>query len=104
MMSAQAIKLEMGYTEAEFRKTLKGQFIQNTAYTCKEITKKHWILILDEKEEITVNIQVSQALPRKIAMLTLPVLDTYFEFNSVSIVVQDKFMNTFFRYFHKGGG
>lgn len=94
----------MGYTESEFRKTLTGQFTQNTSYTCMKLSKNHWLIYIEEKNKKVINIQISQALPRKIAMLELPVLDVCFEFNQISTVEQENFMNTFFQYFHKGGG
>ena len=104
MSSIQSKSLEMGYTESEFRKTLIGQFTQNTSYTYTEFSKNHWLIYIEEKNEKVINTQISQALPRKIEMLVLPVLDVYFEFNQISAVEQKDFMNTFFRYFHKGGG
>ena len=101
-MSQQSIKrLEMGYTPAEFRKTLNGQFIKNTPYTLKEISEQEWIISIDTA---SVNIIISEAAPRKIAMLCLPVLNTRFELSNMSASEESHFMKIFFRYFHKGGG
>lgn len=101
-MSTQSKTLEMGYTEPEFRKTLLGQFIQNTAFSAEELSQQEWLISIENKA--SVRIKISQAEPRKIAMLTLPVLKTVFKFNNVSATQESDFMKVFFRYFHKGGG
>ena len=92
----------MGYTVPEFRKTLQGQFIQNTSFFLKEISAQEWIVSIANKN--SVKIKISQAEPRKIATLTLPVLNTCFEFENLSQTQESDFMKIFFRYFHKGGG
>ena len=104
-MSAKAKQLkqlEMGYTPPECRRTLQGQFIQNTIYSCKEISNTQWEISISNKAFVAI--KISEAPARKIAMLTLPVLNTRFEFNFMSTEEQKNFMNIFFRYFHKGGG
>ncbi len=102
-MSASLKLFEMGYTPAEFKKTLQGQFIQNTPYSCTEITPNEWVINTDE-EDASVSIRIKAALPRKIAMLSLPVLETRFQFDKMSESQRNDFLTTFFRYFHKGGG
>lgn len=94
---------EMGYTPIEFKKTLQGQFTTHTQYSYKELTPAHWLISMEE-ENMTVDIQIKEAPPRKIAMLTLPVLNTNFQFNDASESQQEVFLKTFFKYFHKGGG
>ena len=51
---------------------------------------------------IEVSIVVGE--PRKIAMLTMPVLHTTFDFKQISETQENEFIKTFFKYFHKGGG
>ncbi len=101
-------RLEMGYTEAEFRKTLLGQFIQNTEFSAMPLNQNEWRISITKPEEqiknATVNIKIEQAESRKIAMLELPVLNVDFEFSHLSIPQISNFMTIFFRYFHKGGG
>jgi len=98
-------KLEMGYTISEFSNTLQGQFIQNTSFSLKQINTTEWIVsIANISKTSSVKIKIAQAEPRKIAMLTLPVLDTRFAFENTSQIQQSDFMKIFFRYFHKGGG
>lgn len=115
-MNAQSKYFEMGYTASEFKKTLQGQFIQNTSFSCEEINSKHWLITIPsavsaeqgavsaEQEAATVSIKIAQAPLRKIAMLSLPVLNTSFEFKNTSTTQASDFMKVFFRYFHKGGG
>jgi len=110
--SVSAKRLEMSYTPLEFRKTLFGQFTKNTPFSLKEINDHEWIVYLQadarqeahSREQAQVNIKISQSAPRKIAMLSLPVLAVVFEFNALSIQQEAEFMKIFFRYFHKGGG
>jgi len=110
--SVSAKRLEMSYTPLEFRKTLFGQFTQNTPFSLKEINEHEWVIYLqadarqanDSSEQAQVKIKINQSAPRKIAMLSLPVLQVIFEFNVLSIHQETEFMKRFFRYFHKGGG
>ncbi len=94
---------EMGYTPAEFEKTLTGQFNSNTSYQVKQISDNHWSLS-HANESLAVEIKIAPAEPRKIAMLTLPVLDTEFLFINTRESQQQELLKTFFKYFHKGGG
>ncbi len=52
----------------------------------------------------TNEVRIAVAPPRKIAMLTLQVLNTDFDFKQITETQQKEFMKTFFKYFHKGGG
>ena len=94
----------MGYTIAEFGKTLHGQFIGDEAtYHCKDISLTHWEISISETRAVII--KIAEAPPRKIAMLSLPVLDVQFEFeSSLHLKEQEQFLKRFFKYFHKGGG
>ena len=94
---------EMGYTPVEFEKALLGQFSSNTAYEVKQLSFNHWLLS-HTTEVLEAEIKITEAKPRKIAMLTLPVLDTDFIFTSATEKQQSTLLKTFFKYFHKGGG
>ena len=96
-------RYEMGYTPSEFKKTLQGQFTTKTCYSCKELSSNH-CLISTEDGSMTVDIKIKESAPRKIAMLSLPVLNTHFQFNNASESQKESFLKTFFKYFHKGGG
>lgn len=94
---------EMGYTPMEFRKALFGQFDSNTNFTIKEIGVDAWS-IEDANEAIDIEVRIAVGKPRKIALLTLPVLNTEFDFKQLNSSQEKAFMKTFFKYFHKGGG
>ncbi len=98
---------EMGYTPLEFKKALLGQFNSNTAYTITNIESvagvESWS-IEDQAESISIEVSIVVGPPRKIALLTLPVLNTDFTFKQITEAQQKEFMRTFFKYFHKGGG
>ena len=94
---------EMGYTPLEFKKALLGQFDSNTNFTIKEIGNDAWS-IEDLDKSISVEVTIAVGTPRKIALLTLPVLNTEFNFKQITDVQDKEFMKTFFKYFHKGGG
>lgn len=93
----------MGYTPKEFMKTLQGLFITQTPYSCKEYDSSHWQISI-EGEATLVDISIDEAPPRKIALLSLPVLNVSFEFEHANDDQQKDFMKTFFKFFHKGGG
>jgi hypothetical protein len=93
---------EMGYTVAEFSKTLQGQFLNDKAsYICKTISPSHWEILVSGS--LCVTIKISQAPQRNIATLSLPVLNVQFEFSG-NVEQQTRFLKRFFKYFHKGGG
>lgn len=94
---------EMGYTPLEFRKALLGQFNSNTPYTISDLGPDSWS-IENSSESILIEVSIAIGEPRKIAMLTLPVLNTDFTFKKITESQQKEFMKTFFKYFHKGGG
>jgi len=94
---------EMGYTPLEFRKALLGQFNSNTSFTINEIATDAWS-IEDSDASISIEVSIEIGKPRKIALLTLPVLNTEFHFKQISEIQKKEFMKTFFKYFHKGGG
>ena len=93
----------MGYTSLEFKKALLGQFNSNTPYSIVELSPNSWS-IQNSAESISIEVSISVAPPRKIAMLTLPVLNTEFEFKQIAESQQKEFFKIFFKYFHKGGG
>ena len=98
---------EMGYTPPEFKKALLGQFNSNTPYSITELfsdsSSGSWS-IENPAESISIEVSIVIGPPRKIAMLTLPVLNTDFVFKQISESQQKEFMKIFFKYFHKGGG
>lgn len=94
---------EMGYTVPEFKKALLGQFNSNTSYDISEIGVDSWSII-DSTEDISIEVSIEVGEPRKIALLTMPVLNTEFNFIQISETQEKEFMKTFFKYFHKGGG
>ncbi|MEH6456497.1 MAG: hypothetical protein V7749_09260 [Cocleimonas sp.] len=94
---------EMGYTPPEFKKALLGQFDSNTPFVITELRSDSWS-IEDQAESILIEISIAVGPPRKIAMLTLPVLNTDFHFKQITETQQKEFMKKFFKYFHKGGG
>lgn len=94
---------EMGYTVPEFKKALLGQFDSNTSFIISEIDVNTWSII-DPTVDISIEVSISVAPPRKIALLTMPVLNTEFIFKQLSEIQEKEFMKTFFKYFHKGGG
>jgi len=95
--------LEMGYTPKEFRKVLLGQFYSNTIFEINEIATDSWS-IENTVALISIEISIEVAPPRKIAMLTMPVLNTEITFKKITETQLEEFMKTFFKYFHKGGG
>lgn len=94
---------EMGYTPLEFRKALFGQFNSNTPFAINDIGTDSWS-IEDVDESISLEVSIAVGQPRKIAMLTLPVLNTEFNFKQITEPQEKEFMRLFFKYFHKGGG
>jgi len=94
---------EMGYTPLEFKKALLGQFNLNTPYSITDLGSEKWS-IENSAESISIEVSIAVGPPRKIAMLTLPVLNTEFIFKQITGSQQKEFMKTFFKYFHKGGG
>jgi len=94
---------EMGYTPLEFKKALLGQFNSNTPFTITEVRPESWS-IEDQAKSILIEVSIVVGRPRKIAMLTLPVLNTDFNFKQITESQQKEFMKIFFKYFHKGGG
>ena len=101
----------MGYTPSEFKKALLGQFNSNTSFTITDLCSASnsipnsgsWS-IEDQAESILIEVSIEVGPPRKIAMLTLPVLNTVFTFKQITESQQKQFVKTFFKYFHKGGG
>jgi hypothetical protein len=95
---------EMGYTIPEFAKTLHGQFLtEQSEFSCEEVRIKQWDVTFNQTTQ-KVTIKISEALPRVIAMLSLPVLDVGFQFIGCTDQQQAQFLKRFFKYFHKGGG
>lgn len=96
-------KLEMGYTAAEFKKALLGQFAHNSSYQVNIISDLSFKLVY-ENGDFDIDIEIEKAPPRIIAMLSLPVLQTTFHFSNEDKQQQSEFFRVFFKYFHKGGG
>ena len=94
----------MAFSVAEFSKTLHGQFVtEEGSYFCKELSATQWN-IYTEDDSLNISIDIEDAPPRVIAMLSLPVLNVDFVFKETSEEQQAKFLKRFFKYFHKGGG
>lgn len=93
----------MGYTVAEFKKALFGQFAQHSSYQVEEQSAQHF-KVTAQDDLYFIDIEIEKAPPRKIAMLSLPVLKTTFRFSEVNDERQSDFFRVFFKYFHKGGG
>ena len=94
----------MAFSVAEFTKTLHGQFsTQEESYLLKDLSSKQWNISIED-ESLDVTIDIEQAPPRVIAMLSLPVLNVVFSFKDTHEEQQAKFQKRFFKYFHKGGG
>lgn len=93
----------MGYTPKEFKKVLLGQFSTHTPYLISEVAENEWQLS-HTKDECVTHITINVGEPRKIALLSLPVLHTQFDFKHANDIQQQDFMRLFFKYFHKGGG
>jgi len=94
----------MGYTPEEFAKTLHGQFLQNqTDFELIDSGQNHWQISFHKNKAIA-DIRISESTPRKIALLSLPVLDVCFLFGGLTLQEQELFIKRFFKYFHKGGG
>lgn len=96
------IELEMGYTCKEFTKSLQGQFTSQTDFRIHQLAENHWQIQFDQ--EATVDLKIHPAAPRKIGMLTLPVIKASFQFSHTKDHQQTQFFSTFSKYFHKGGG
>ncbi|GAA0407216.1 hypothetical protein GCM10009133_14790 [Cocleimonas flava] len=95
---------EMAFSVPEFTKTLRGQFItEEDNFLCNDVSATQWT-INTKDGLLDVSIDIEQAPPRVIAMLSLPVLNVGFSFRETSEEQQAKFLKRFFKYFHKGGG
>ena len=95
---------QMGYTEVEFSKVLKGDFSgPRSPYRCFDEGPLHWKLEhLSDPFKARVSIQ--QGSSRQLGALQLPVLKVNFKISAASEELQTAFFNRFFMYFHKGGG
>ena len=95
---------DMGYTETEFEKVLKGEFTDNRSqFTCNDTGPRQWTITWPE-ESLSVAITIRQQAPRVLGAMSLPVLQVRFEVQSGSDRQSDYFFTQFFKYFHKGGG
>ena len=94
----------MAFSVAEFAKTLRGQFTtEEDSYLCNDLSATQWKIYIEDGL-LDVSIDIQQAPPRVIAMLSLPVLNVNFGFKDTNEEQQAKFLKRFFKYFHKGGG
>lgn len=99
------IEYQMGYTEPEFERTLKGRFTgESSAYNCTDIGELQWQITQSDEPSFDVVINIQQGPDRKIAMLTLPVLHVTFTAKNTAKPLLDAFLDRFFKYFQKGGG
>jgi len=101
---ASTVEYEMGYGADEFGKVLTGPFSgESSAYQCQALGRHHW-QITQAQSDLTVNVEVKEKPPRKIALFSLPVLQVRFNITKSSPDHQDEFFKRFFKFFHKGGG
>lgn len=95
---------QMGYTEAEFEKTLKSGFTAEASpYHSVDVAKNQWRISHNE-DALDMLITISQSPDRKIGALSLPVLQVNFTATDTGQASVDAFFDKFFKYFHKGGG
>ncbi len=95
---------QMGYTLPEFTRSLQGGFSAETSpWRSTRLSALQWQI--DHREanfKIQINLQPLE--PRKIALLSLPVLQVDFKPLIDDAALEKMFFQTFFQYFHKGGG
>ena len=98
------VEYEMGYGADEFGKVLLGPFSgARSDFNCVEIGRHRWLVTL-VGSALEVEIEVSEAAPRKIALFSLPVLKVRFQFDKADTASRERFFHRFHQYFHKGGG
>ncbi len=94
----------MGYTAAEFAKTLHGDFSNaDSRYACQTLDTQRW-RIEDRHSALQIEITINQSPPRQLGLLQLPVLQVDFAIVQSSPADEAAFYDKFFSYFHKGGG
>ena len=98
------VQYQMGYSEPEFEKVLKGDFSgANSAYVCLDNGDLSWRL-KHRHDPMQVTIRIRQDQPRQLGMLRLPVLQVSFALQDATHTARTAFFDRFFKYFHKGGG
>ena len=95
---------QMGFTEREFEKTLKGGFTgESSVYHCFDVCKNQW-RIEHADDSLNIKIEVQKRPERRIGALSIPVLQVAFTVTDTEESTAEAFFNKFFKYFHKGGG
>ncbi len=98
------VEYEMGYLDSEFGTVLRGPFTgDKSGYRCIEIESNHW-QVEQSRESFQLEISIAVQAPRKLGMLSLPVLQVKFTFIDTERLLREKFFHRFHQYFHKGGG
>ncbi len=101
---AEALQLEMGYSLAEFRRTLEGGFsAPQSGFVVTRCGTGRWHLTIAD-HPLTVEISATPAPPRRLGAMTLPVLEVSLLFTSGDKAGRQRFFDRFWRHFHKGGG
>ncbi len=95
---------QMGYTLPEFSRALHAGFTAATsAWECQDISSSEWLLC-QRHGPFRMRIAVLAQPPRKLGLLTLPVLLVTFSPVTDDGASEKIFFESFFKYFHKGGG
>jgi hypothetical protein len=94
---ADTIRYEMGLTHAEFFRTLPSA-LQDVAY---RVDDRQVTVVIDRGRVI---ITLGPQRQRRIALLSMPYVAVTFEFEDLDQVAADRFMETFMRYYQRGGG
>ncbi len=97
------VEYEMGYGADEFGKVLLGAFTAKSDFNAVETGRHRWLVSL-VGSAFELEIDASEAPPRKIGLFALPVLDVRFRFDQSEPAERERFFTRFHQYFHKGGG
>ena len=91
-------RAEMGFTHQELLKGLPNAVVPYT------ISRKNRLTYLIKGEDRVVTLYLSPERTRKIAAITLPVVDIVIEFENFNMVQHQDFLDRLRKYLHRGGG
>ena len=91
------LRREMGCTREEFLRWLPGATRHAPVVLTGDL---HRVLLADG----TVEIRITELPPRRIASITLPVLEVRFRFFGMDAAVRAGFLDYFDHYTRRGGG
>ena len=98
------VEYEMGYLADEFGKVLQGPFTgERSEFASTELGRHRW-RVTQADQDFAVNVEVSQAPPRKMGLFSLPVLRVRFDFEGSAAETRERFFRRFHQYFQTGGG